>query len=191
MIQSGPMNITEAQKDMHYAYYGGATGLLASATAWLVAGVFAAVSSPGTAVLALLVGGMLIHPASVLLAKALGRPGSHATGNPLGALALEGTFFLLLAIPLAYAISWYRVEWFFPAMLLLVGGRYLTFATLYGMRLYWACGAALALVGFLVVFSKAPALVGAFAGALVEYVFAAVVFAAVRNSRHASAEHAA
>lgn len=185
------MNIAEAQRDMRYAYYGGAPGLLASATAWLVAGLFAAVSSPGAAVAALLVGGMLIYPLAVLLAKALGRPGSHTPGNPLGALALEGTFSLLLAIPLAYVVSRYRVAWFFPAMLLLIGGRYLTFATLYGMRLYWACGAALALVGFLVVLFRAPVFTGAFAGALVEYVFAAVAFAVVRRTRQASAEHAA
>ena len=85
----------------------------------------------------------------------------------------------------------YRVEWFFPAMLLLIGGRYLTFTTIYGMRQYWACGAALALVGFLMVLSRAPFPVGAFAGALIEYVFAAVVFAAVQNTRHAPADHAA
>jgi hypothetical protein len=156
-----------------------------------VAGLFAAVSSPGTAIAALLIGGILIYPVSVILAKALGRPGSHTRGNPLGALALEGTFFLLLAIPLAYAVSLYRVEWFFPAMLLLIGGRYLTFTTIYGMRLYWACGAALALAGFLVVLSRAPVPVGAFGGALVEYIFAAVAFAAVQNTRHAPTDHAA
>lgn len=185
------MNIAEAQRDMRHAYYGGATGLFASATAWLVAGVFATVSSPGAAIAALLVGGMLIFPVSVILSKALGRRGSLTPGNPLGALALEGTVLLLLGIPLAYAVSLYRVEWFFPAMLLLIGGRYLTFATIYGLRLYWACGAALALGGLLAVFTGAPFLTGAFAGALVEYVFAALVFAAVRNATPASADHVA
>ena len=185
------MNVAEAQQDMRNAFHGGATGVLASAAVWFVAGVVATVSSPGNAVWALLVGGMMIHPAAVLLARALGRPGTPTPGNPLAALALEGTFFFLLAIPLAYAISRYRVEWFFPAMLLLIGGRYLTFATLYGMRVYWACGATLALAGFLVAFVEAPVSVGAFAGAVVELGFAAVVLVSARRGGLASARYAA
>lgn len=69
----------------------------------------------------------------VLIAKALGRPGTAAPDNLLKALALEGAGWLLLSLPLAYGISVYQVEWFFPAMLLVIGGRYLTFATLYSM----------------------------------------------------------
>ncbi|HEX7043661.1 MAG TPA: hypothetical protein VF203_03510 [Burkholderiales bacterium] len=65
--------------------------------------------------LALLVGGMLIHPTAVLLAKPLGRPGGHSPGNPLGVLALEGTVLLLLCLPVAYIVSLYRIEWFFPS----------------------------------------------------------------------------
>ena len=127
----------------------------------------------------------------MLLSKALGRPGAPTPGNPLAALALEGTFFFLLAIPVAYALSRYRVQWFFPAMLLLLGGRYLTFATLYGMRVYWACGVTLALAGVLVTFLDAPVLVGAFAGALVEFVFAAFVVVSARKLERASTRRAA
>ena len=185
------MKLTDAQQDMRTAYYGGATGVIASAAVWFVAGLVATVSSPGSAVWALLAGGMLIHPAAVLLAKALGRAGTHTPGNPLAALALEGTFSFLLAIPVAYVVSRYRVEWFFPAMLLLIGGRYLTFATLYGMRVYWACGATLALAGFLLAFANAPVRVGAFAGAVVEFAFAGLVSAKVRGGGPASARRAA
>lgn len=158
--------------------------MLASAIAWAVAGLVALNSSPKNAVLTLFVGGMLIHPVGVLLTKALGRSGSHARTNPLGALALEGTFLMLLCLPLAYVVSLFRAEWFFPAMLLVIGGRYLTFSTLYGMRLYWACGAALAIAGFLLARFNAPLAMGAFAGAAIEAVFAAVIFAAARKERH-------
>ena len=174
------MNVTAAQQDMRNAYYGGAPGALASALVWLAAGTFATVSSPRDAVWVLLLGGMIIHPMAVLLAKLLGRSGAHAPGNPLAALAMEATVFFLLAISLAYAISLYRLEWFFPAMLLLIGGRYLTFATLYGMRVYWACGATLALAGFVVAQAEPPVAVGAFAGALIELLFAAIVMLSVR-----------
>ncbi|MCY7378166.1 MAG: hypothetical protein LH467_02365 [Gemmatimonadaceae bacterium] len=169
------MNIADAQQDMRHAYYGGAVGLIASATVWLTAAGVARLGSPGHAIVALLVGGMLIHPASMLLAKTLGRPGAHTRGNPLAAFALEGTVFFLLGITLAYALSWYRVEWFFSAMLVLIGGRYLTFSTLYGLRVYWACGALLAAAGMLSAAMQARAWTAALSGALLEYAFAAVV----------------
>jgi ABC-type xylose transport system permease subunit len=184
------MEITTAQEDMRHAYYSGAAGILVSATVWFVAGGVARLDSPSRAVWALLVGGMLIHPAAVLLAKALGRPGTHTPGNPLAGLALEGTVFFLLAIVPAYALSRYHIEWFFPAMLLLIGGRYLTFSTLYGLRAYWAGGSLLAAAGMLTAYSQAPAWVAALAGALIEYVFAAVVVATVRRGRPASARRA-
>ena len=103
--------------------------------------------SPERGVWALLIGGMLIHPASVLLVKGLGRSGKHSPGNPLGSLALAATFWLVLSCVLAYVVSILRIEWFFPAMLFVIGGRYLVFATIFGTRTYWACGAALALAG--------------------------------------------
>ena len=40
------MTIAEAQQDMRYAYFGGSTGLLASALAWLISGVSRVVLSP-------------------------------------------------------------------------------------------------------------------------------------------------
>ena len=177
------MTVAEAQHDMRYAYFGGSTGLLASALAWLASGVSCVVLSPASGVVVLLAGGVMIYPVSVGLSKAVGRPGVHTRGNPLGALALEGTVLMLLAIPLAYAISLYRLEWFFPAMLLVIGGRYLTFATLYGLRIYWACGGTLALVALLLVFAGAPIQAGAFVGAVVEFAFAVAVALAVRGGR--------
>jgi hypothetical protein len=98
----------------------------------------------------------------------LGRSGSHDRENPLGHLALEGTVWLLLALALAYGLSVYRVEWFFPALLLLIGGRYLTFQTLYGMCAYWVGGVALAAAGVALAIVGAPVYVGAFSGAVVE-----------------------
>src|SRR5262245_12373954 len=131
------MDSSDAQRDMRHAYFGGATGVLASGLVWIAAGVVALLVSPRAAVLTLFVGGMFIYPLSLLFSKALGRPGKHARENPLGLLALEGTFFLLLCLPVAYAAFLYRAAWFFPAMLLIIAGRYFTFQTLYATRLYW------------------------------------------------------
>jgi hypothetical protein len=182
--------ISHAQADMRRAFFGGATGILASAIAWGTAAAVSHYMDPRAGIVALFVGGMLIHPAGILLSKLLGRPGKPAADNPLTGLAMQTTFWLLLAIPLAFALSWQKTEWFFVAMLLTIGGRYLTFATLYGMRVYWACGAALAGAAFGLFALEAGSTMVALAGALIELVFAAIVFAQARaegSARVASA----
>jgi hypothetical protein len=173
--------IADAQREMRFAYYGGAPGMLTSATVWLVAGLVALAISPERAIWTLFVGGMLIHPVSVLLVRVMGRPGRHSAGNPLGALALATTFWLILSLPLAYAASLLRIEWFFPAMLCVIGGRYLTFATVFGARIYWACGAALALAGYALARANVPAEFAAFAGAAIEAAFALAIFRSTRR----------
>lgn len=182
-MEKMPMTIAEAQHDMRFGYFGGAPGMFASALAWLVAGFVALNGTPKQAVMTLFVGGMLIHPVGVLLTKMLGRPGAHRKGNPLGSLALEGTFWMLLCLALAYGVSLLRAEWFFPAMLLVIGGRYLTFQTMFGMRVYWACGAALALAGVLLAKNGAPMAIGAFTGAGIEFAFSAFIYFVARRDR--------
>ena len=168
--------IEEAQNDLRTAYDGGATGAVCSATAWLAAAVVAWTVTPVAGVWTLVFGGMLIFPASVLLSKALGRSGQHDKQNPLASLAMEGTVWMLLSIVLALGLSLHRVDWFFPAMLLVIGGRYLTFKTLYGMKLYWVFGGTLAAAGFALGVLAAPASLGALAGALIEYGFGLAIF---------------
>lgn len=179
--------LADAQRDMRQAHFGGAPGMVVSAMAWCVAGLVALRVSPERAVWTLLLGGMFIHPLAVLIAKALGRSGNHARGNPLGALALATTAWLVLSLPLAYGVSMLRIEWFFPAMMLVIGGRYLTFAVLFGTRLYWACGAALALAGYLLGRAGAATETGAFAGAAIEAVFAVALLVVARRDSPAIA----
>ena len=166
-------NLSDAQADMRLGYLSGAPGVLVSGTVWLVAGIVAWRVSPTNAVWALFVGGALIHPIGVVLTKILGRSGSHTPGNPLTSLAAANTCWLIFSLPLAYAVSLLRIEWFFPAMLLVIGGRYLTFDLLYGMRIYWACGGALALAGFLLGRELAQPAVSAVTGAAIELCFGA------------------
>lgn len=177
------MTFDEAQQDMRQAYYDGAAGVVVSATVWCVAALLAWQHSAGQAIAALLIGGMFIFPVSVGLAKLLGRSGAHSRDNPLAGLATSGTLWMLLAIPIAYAASLYKVEWFFPAMLLTIGGRYLTFSLLYGLRLYYLCGAALALAGIVVVLLRMPVTAGALAGALIEYGFGIYIMLRVHRAR--------
>lgn len=170
------MLIEQAQADMRHAYFGGATGVTTSGLAWLAAALVAFLVSPRGAMAALFIGGMFIHPAAMLLSKLLGRPGAHTKGNPLAPLALESTVWLLLAIAIAFLASMQRAEFFFIAMLLTIGGRYFTFATLYGLKLYWICGAVLAAAGFALAALGSDTALIALTGGILELVFAAFVF---------------
>jgi len=177
------MNFSEAQQDMRRAYYDGATGVVVSATVWLIAAMVAWQSTSGKAIGALLIGGMFIFPMSVALSKLMGRTGVHSKENPLSSLATTGTLWMLLAIPIAYGASLYKVEWFFPAMLVTIGGRYLTFTTLYGLRTYYFFGAVLSVAGIALVVLKMPVLAGALAGAAIEYFFACLIFLKAKDER--------
>ena len=181
------MNFERAQEQMRHAYFGGAPWMLVSAAVWALAGAVATGGAFTHAVWTLFIGGMAIHPLGLLLAKALGRPGG-AKGNPLDRLALECTITMILALPLAYGVSLLRAEWFFPAMLLVIGGRYVVFASIYGLRLYWVLGGVLAAAGYgAAVMHLAPA-PAAFAGAAIEAVFALVLFALMRGRQAPAVE---
>ena len=175
------MQIHEAQEDLRLSYFGGAPGMLVSAVAWFASGLSSLYSSNQRAVFVLFVGGMLIHPVSTVVTKALGRSARHAAGNPLGRLAQETTVWLILCLPLAFVVSQFRMEWFFPAMLLVISGRYTVFATMFGSRTYWACAAALATGAYLLFKLGAGPAAGAFTGATIEAAFSAVIFSQSRS----------
>jgi len=179
-------DLLQAQQDMRRGYVSGATGILASALAWAAAAATAYFVSAERSVWVLFIGGMLIHPVAVLLDKAFGASGSHAKNNPLGVLAAATTLWLIFSLPLAYVAHLQRIEWFFPAMLLVIGGRYLTFATIFGMRLYWALGLSLAGAAAALVYFEASAQTSALTGSVIEFVFAIAAF--VRHARWSKAQ---
>ena len=175
------LTIEAAQSDMRAGYLHGAPGVLASGLVWLAAATTALLVSEKAAVLTLLVGGAAIHPLGVAIARLLGHPGAHTPGNPLGRLAAESTFWLLAGCAVGYGMHVLRIEWFFPAMLLIIGGRYLTFQTLYGLRKYWALGGLLCAAGLGLALTRAPAVLGAVTGASVEIVFAVLLYAQAKR----------
>lgn len=75
------MRIVDAQSDMRDAYAAGGPGVLVSGLVWLAVAIS---DSPVAGLLTLFVGGMLIHPASMMIAKLLGRRGTHQPDNPPG-----------------------------------------------------------------------------------------------------------
>jgi hypothetical protein len=170
-MHSPPITVLAAQEDMRTGYHGGAPGVIVSASVWLLSGIVGSFVSPTAAVWTLLIGGMFIHPVALGVVRLLGRSASHTPGNPFGPLALAVTAWLLLSLPLAYVVSIFQVELFFPAMLLIIGGRYATFTTLYGNRTFWLCAASLSVAGFLLASGGADPALSAFTGAALEGAF--------------------
>lgn len=175
------MTVTQAQNEMRLAYASGATGALASGLIWLLSGAVALLLTPERAVITLFIGGMFIFPLSVLMSKTLGRAGKHSPENPLGHLALESTFFMLACLPLAYVVFLYRSDWFFPAMMFIIGGRYFSFQTIYGTRLYWLLAAVLLVAAVVLLSLEAAPVSAAFVGGGIEVVFALILFRADRR----------
>jgi hypothetical protein len=180
---SASLTIAAAQQDMRTAYLGGAPGLFVSGAVWAIAGIVCLMRSPQAAVWALYIGGALIHPIAGLLTRLLGSSARHAAGNPLGMLAFATTIWMIMMLALAFGISLWRIELFFPAMLFVIGGRYLTFATLFGRKLFWVCGAVLGLAGYVLAMRHAAPVVGAFTGAAIEITFGCILAFSHRDAK--------
>lgn len=178
-------DLAQAQRDMRAGYCSGGAGVLTSALVWLAAAVAALQASPKQAVWVLFIGGMAIHPIATVICKLLGSSGKHDKENPLASLAWAGVLWLIFSLPLAYVVALHRIEWFFPAMLLVIGGRYLTFHLLFGLRVYWLLGLALAAAGYTLGKALAAPMASAFAGALIEMLFA--VYILIGNRREVQA----
>lgn len=169
-------SLTAAQTNMRSEYRNGATGVLVSGIVWLTTAGVIYSGSTKQAIWTLLVGGALIHPISTLLNKITGLKAAITNDNPLSGLAMEGTVFMLMTIPMAYGLSLLRAEWFFQGMLLIIGGRYLTFRTLYGNKLFWVLGGLLGVSAYGLFAANMHSLVTALTGGLLEVCFSLVLF---------------
>jgi hypothetical protein len=165
------MDIKQAQLEMRNNHNSGATGILVSGFTWLLTAFVAFNNSSKYAVWTLLIGGVFIYPISTVLNKLLGVNGTNSTNNVLVNLAMEGTFFMLMCIPLAYGLSLQHPEWFFQGMLMIIGGRYLTFNTLYGAKLYWVLGGILGILGYFLFSLKQSCFISALSGSIIEILF--------------------
>ncbi len=121
----------------------------------------------------LVLGGIFIFPLTQLLLRLTGRPASLPKGHPMNALAMQVAFALPLNLPLVFAATVHRQNWFYPAFMIAVGSHYLPFIFLYGM---WQFGmlAALLVGSGLVIGLYVPSVfsLGAWLTAVVLLVFA-------------------
>lgn len=169
-------NFQNAQQDMRTAYSYGSTGIFSSGLVWLCAAFAVKLYDVNTGIWTLIIGGMMIFPLSMLIGKLVGISGSHTNGNPLGKSAMEGTVWMIMCIPLAFGLSLVKPEYFFQGMLLIIGGRYLTFTSLYGLKVYWLLGGLLAATATVLFVFKAEAFYSALAASLIEIIFGVALF---------------
>lgn len=131
---------------MRSGYLGGAPGVFVSGLAWLAADVAWYIWGGFYAYVAIFIGGMLIFPLALLIARAFRAP-KVSKGNPLSLLGFEATFPLFAGLLIAFGLLPASETFAFAALAIVVGARYFVFATLYRDRLYWALGGAIFLIG--------------------------------------------
>ena len=135
------MLVADAQREIRQAYIGGFVGQLVSGVLWLTSAGLATWGSSGAAITLLVIGGMFIFPATLLGLRFVRRRGTVSPGNPLNALGMQVALVLPLSLPVVGAATLYRLDWFFPAFMVVVGAHYLPFVFLYGMRMFGVlCG---------------------------------------------------
>ena len=168
------MLIADAQREVRTVYARGAVGQAVSGVIWLASASLATWQSPRSAIISLVVGGMLIFPLTTLVLGLTRGRGSLDAGNPFRHLGMQVAFVLPLSMLLVAPVAAYRLTLFFPAMLVLVGAHYLPFITLYGMRSFGVLAAAMVSAGVAVAMLAPQAFAtGAWAGCAALFAFAA------------------
>ena len=119
--------------------------MLVSGLAWLAADAVWYIWGGFYAFVAIFIGGMLLFPLSLLIARLFRAPRA-AKENPLKLLGLEVSFPLFAGLLIAFGLLPISEPFAFAALALVVGTRYFAFATLYDERLYWLLGGAIFLV---------------------------------------------
>ena len=118
---------------------------------------------------------MFIFPLTRLGLAALGHRVVTTPGNPLNALAMQVAFTLPLSLPVVGAAALYRLNWFFPAFMIILGAHYLPFVFLYGMRIFAVlCGLLVSAGLGLALYAPSPFALGAWVtgGVLLVFAFA-------------------
>lgn len=118
---------------------------MVSGLIWLCSASLGTWVSEKSAILVLVIGGMLIFPLTRLVLAIMGKPSALPKGHPFNALAMLVAFIVPINLPLIGAVTQANINWFYPAFMLIVGSHYLPFVHLYGMWEY--CGLAGILIG--------------------------------------------
>ena len=167
------MDIQDAQREGRSVYIGGFWGQLVSSVIWLVSATLGTWVSPKASILTVVIGGFFIFPLTQMLLRLSGRRASVGRENSFRSLGMLVAFVLPFSMLLLVPVGQLRLNWFFPALMILLGAHYLPFATLYGMRMFLFLAGILIVMGVVIAlwFSRTFSL-GAWVGGLTLFAFA-------------------
>ena len=180
------MQTREAQLEVRTIYLGGFLGQLVSGLVWLAAAAAGTWLSARQAMTVLFVGGMFIFPLVQVLLKLMGRRASLSAENPLRFLAMQIAFTVPLVMPVGFAAATHRQEWFFPAMMIIVGAHYLPFTFLYGMRMFAVLAAIMTGGGMFLGLTSTSFTLGAWLTGIVLLIFSAIGLALTSSDARVS-----
>lgn len=167
------MDISDAQREVRSVYVGGFYGQLVSSLIWLISAALGTWATPKASILTVVIAGFFIFPLTQLLLRLSGHRTSVSNENSFNALGMQVALVLPFSMLLLVPVGLYHLNWFFPALMILLGAHYLPFAFLYGMRMFLFLGGILMVMGILIAhwFSRSFSL-GAWAGGVALFVFA-------------------
>jgi len=167
------MDIQDAQRESRSVFIGGFWGQLVSSTIWLVSAALGTWVTPKASILAVVIGGFFIFPLTQLMLRLSGRRASVSRENPFNSLGRQVAFVLPFSMLLLVPVGLYNLNWFFPALMVLLGAHYLPFGTLYGMPMFLFLAGILIAAGVVIAhyFSGTFSL-GAWVGGLALFAFA-------------------
>jgi hypothetical protein len=117
--------------------------------------------------------GIFIFPLTQMLLRLSGRRASVRRENPFNGLGMQVAFVLPFSMLLLVPVGLYNLNWFFPALMVLLGAHYLPFATLYGMRMFLFLAGILIAMGVVIAhYFSGTFSVGAWVAGLALFAFA-------------------
>ncbi|MGH9482876.1 MAG: DUF7010 family protein [Terriglobales bacterium] len=167
------MEIRDAQREIRRVFIGGFLGQLLFSILWLVSAALGTWATPKASITTIVIGGVFIFPLMQLLLRLSGRPMRASRENAFHALGMQTALVLPFSMLLLVPVGLYRLNWFFPALIVLIGAHYLPFATSYGMRMFLFLAGILMSEGVIVAlyFSRSFSL-GAWIAGLTLFIFA-------------------
>ncbi|MGB6876020.1 MAG: hypothetical protein WBD87_08290 [Candidatus Acidiferrales bacterium] len=167
------MDIQDAQRENRSVYIGGFWGQLVSSVIWLASAALGTWVSPKASILTVIIAGFFIFPLTQMLLRLSGRRARVSKENSFHWLGMQVAFVLPFSMLLLIPVGLYNLNWFFPALMILLGAHYLPFATLYGMRMFLFLSGILMGAGVLIAhYFSGTFSPGAWIGGLALFVFA-------------------
>jgi hypothetical protein len=184
------MDIQDAQREVRSVYIGGFVGQLVSSVIWLMSAALGTWVNPKASILTAVIGGFFIFPLTQMLLRLSGYRASVSSENPFNSLGMQVAFVLPFSMLLLAPVGLYHLNWFFPALMVLLGAHYLPFATLYGMRMFLFLAGILIAAGVVIAhYYSGTFSLGAWIGGLVLFVFAWIGRSIATGEASASSPH--